>query len=165
MLTQSRLKEVLHYDPSTGIFSWCIATSNRVKIGAISGWIESHGYRVIRIDWKRYLAHRLAWLWITASFPESEIDHINHDPLDNRFVNLREVDHKENHKNRSMQSNNTSGTLGVHWYKARNKWRPRIRVDGKELDLGYYESLEDAITARQAASLKYGFHQNHGSKI
>jgi len=85
------------------------------------------------------------------------IDLINRDTLDCRKANLRLCTHTINMINRSMQKNNTSGVIGVQWCESRNKWRARIVVNKKTLDLGYYHNKEDAISARREAEAKYGY--------
>lgn len=102
MLTQDRLRELLHYDPDTGVFT-NIKPRHRVKVGDIAGSNSGKGYLQIQIDQKRYSAHRLAWLYTYGRFPEEFIDHINGNPSDNRIVNLREVTQRENLQNRKKQ--------------------------------------------------------------
>ena len=160
MITQQRLKEVLRYRPDTGVFTWKKRTSNRIKVGDTAG--TRSRYVFINVDGKKYRAHRLAWLYVHGRFPAKEIDHINHNGLDNRLINLRECDHPENHRNESIPKNNKSGTIGVFWDKSRNKWLSNIRVHDKTIYLGYFTNKADAIAARQAANIKYNFHPNHG---
>ena len=76
MLTQAKLKEVLHYDPETGDFTWQVSTANCIKVGALAGSKDSYGYHKIAIKGKTYKAHRLAWLYTHGEFPEDAIDHI-----------------------------------------------------------------------------------------
>lgn len=166
LLTQARLKEVLKYNKITGEFIRLVATSNRVKVGELAGSINKYnGYRQIRIDNERYQAHRLVWLYIHGEFPKNDIDHINQIKDDNRISNLRDVAHSENHKNRSLSNNNTSGVMGVYWDKRDNKWLAQIKVNDKQLHLGYFFDKEDAISARKEANIKYKFHKNHGKII
>lgn len=82
-------------------------------------------------------------------------DHINRNPLDNRRVNLRPCTPSENSTNRPIQSNNTSGIIGVGWNKARNKWKARLVTNHQEVHLGYFINKEDAIRARLHAEQKY----------
>jgi len=116
----------------------------------------------IIINKEHYLAHRLAWLYVNGEFPPDQIDHINHVRNDNRIKNLRTVSCKENQKNKLMHKNNTSGVIGVHWYKPRMKWKAGIKVNGELNHLGYFTSLREAAKARKEAERKYGFHENHG---
>jgi HNH endonuclease len=92
LITAERLRELLHYDPPTGIFRWLVRPSNCVQVGAIAGGVNrGHGYLVITLDGRHYLAQRLAHLYMTGSWPQSEIIHLNLDHIDNRWVNLREA--------------------------------------------------------------------------
>ncbi len=93
-----------------------------------------------------------------------EIDHINHDPSDNRLANLRKVKRLDNMRNQSMRSTNPSGVTGVRFNKECHKWQATIMVLGKEIHLGLFEGFNRAVHARKAAEVKYGFHENHGKK-
>lgn len=154
-LTQERLKELLHYDPETGVFTWFV---RRLR-GNVP---NSSGYLTIKVDAKTYQAHRVAWLYAYGKFPANQIDHINHNRTDNRLVNLRCVTHRENTLNQKRPRSNTSGILGVHFAKDRGKWRAQIKIARHNIMLGTFKTKEEAIAARQAANIKYGFHDNHG---
>lgn len=155
MLTQERLRELLDYDPETGVFTWRVSRRGAKK-GCVAGSL-SHGYIHIRVDEKPYRAHRLAWLYMHGYFPENQIDHINRVRDDNRIINLREVSIQCNARNRGVRSTNTSGVVGVYWYKAIKKWRVQIKADGKNLHLGYYRNLPDAVLSRWNAEVKHEF--------
>ena len=163
MLTQERLKQILHYNPLTGNFTWKVRTAQRVKIGDVAGSVNSHGYMRIRIDGRECGAHRLAWLYVYGQFPPEQIDHINHDKVDNRIVNLRCVSDVENKRNKTKSKNNTSGVTGVNWHKPAQKWLVRIKVNGKTLYLGLTPDFDLAVAMRKAAERKYNFHPNHGN--
>ena len=160
-MNQRRLKELLSYDKNTGIFRWKVRKAYKIKIGDIAGNLRKDGYKRVMIDEKLYSAHRLAWLYVYGEFPKHEIDHINHNKGDNRISNLRDVTRGENRKNLANQRHNTSGTTGVAWYKPYKKWVARIRVNGKQKHLGYFDNINEAKIARQKAKIKYGFHINH----
>lgn len=160
-LTQSRLKELMHYNPDTGVFTRIVRTANCIKVGDVAG-SYSRGYLLIYIERKRYRANRLAFLYMTGSFPAAQTDHINHIRDDNRWVNLRAVTPSENTRNQSRRSNNLSGVNGVGWHQNKGKWHARIRLPNRLIHLGYFATLEEAATARQSANIKYGFHENHG---
>lgn len=162
-LTQSRLKELLHYDPLTGLFTRLIATSSSIKVGDIAGNKNDKGYIRISVDNISYKAHRLAWLYMTGEFPENEIDHEDHIRSNNRWHNLSHVTTQENRKNISLRSNNTSGVTGVNWSKASKKWCAEINVDKVKKYLGLFLNKQDAIKARKAAEIEYCFHKNHGT--
>ena len=161
-LTQKRLKEVLTYDPNTGIWL-CKVTRCRAKEGSVAGHVSlTQGYRKIMIDSKLYQSGRLAILYMTGEFPECYCDHINHIRDDDRWDNLREVTAVENNKNTSMRSDNTSGTCGVAWHKKDCKWQATIKTNGKTRYLGQFNNFEDAVAAREGANIENEFHRNHG---
>lgn len=129
-LTSERLRELLHYDPETGIFTWRVRASSSAQIGAVAGSPEKDGRVRITVDGKHYLAYRLAWLWVLGGWPEHQIDHEDGDPSNNRWANLREATHAQNQQNiRRAKKNSTHGFLGVT--KSRDKWRCGIRLNGK----------------------------------
>lgn len=176
ILAYSTLLQRLEYNPGTGIFTWKSrpkshfnkeadhGTWNTRYAGKEAGCV-SHGYIQIVINTKQYLAHRLAWMYVHGIFPKKGTDHINGIKSDNRIDNLRDVSQKENCRNRSIQSTNTSGITGVGWHKHSKKWRAYIEVDGEHISLGNYSDIEDAKTARKSAEIKYGFHENHGRQF
>jgi len=162
MLTQKRLKELLNYDPETGVFTW-ISRRGSKAAGSVAGTPHyKQGYIRIKIDGEMYSAHRLAWLYVYGEWPKHETDHINHDRQDNRIENLRSVTRHQNARNRTLRSDSTSGVVGVNWFKRNQKWGARIFKNGKFVFLGLFERFEDAVEARKNASVEYGFHQNHG---
>lgn len=144
-LTAQRLREVLHYDPETGVFA-------RLSLrGKAIDTPHCKGYRVIRIDGTLYLAHRIAWLYMTGEWPMSQIDHVNGIRACNEWGNLREATPAQNQQNMGRSKANTSGHAGVSWHANSGKWRARIGLNGRELSLGYFESFEDAVKARADA--------------
>jgi len=164
-LTQDRLKEMLCYNDVTGVFTWRISIG-RVSAGSVAGRIVANRYRIIKIDKNNYLAHRLAFLYITGSMPKNEvdhIDHIDHDRDNNCFKNLRDVTRSENAKNMSIPSNNVSGITGVSWHRLKEMWRSQITSDRKIIHLGLFLDKWDVICSRKSAEYRYCFHENHGS--
>ena len=153
MLTQKRLKELLIYDESTGVFTRAITTSSKAISGDVAGFVNGYGYLAVRLDGTLYLNHRLAWMYVNGSFPNGVIDHVNCDRKDNRISNLRVASISENGWNRGMQSTNTSGVKGVSWCKRSNRWRARVMKDGKSVGVGYFSSLEKAESAVKEARI------------
>lgn len=145
-LTQERLKELLHYDAGTGIFTW-IKTRGRVRIGRESGSIQPNGYRYIMVDGYLKLSHRLAWLYVTGVFPIDFIDHIDGNKLNNAYANLRTCTNSQNKMNCELQINNTSGFKGVTWCKSNKKWKAQAQIKGKNNNLGLFEFIEEARDA------------------
>lgn len=78
------------------------------------------------------------------------VDHINRNSLDNRKENLRVANAQENARNRSRQSNNSSGFTGVYYNKKLNKWQVQIKVNGRHIHLGVYSELSDAVFVRKS---------------
>lgn len=159
ILTQERLQELLHYDQDTGVFTHIKARPG-VRFGSVAGHVHHTGYLQIKFDRKLYRAHRLAWLYVHGEFPLNDLDHINRVRSDNRIGNLRLATRAENLQNQSMRSTNTSGHVGVSWFKRDQKWRAQIAVNYKVINLGYFTDLSEAIAARQAAELHFHTYQN-----
>lgn len=151
MITQDRLKDVLDYDPLTGIFRWKIQLSSRGVTGAVAGHPTPTKYVRIRIDSQSYTAHRLAWLYVYGVWPNGELDHINQNKHDNRIANLRDVTHQQNGWNIPTKCSNTSGHPGVSWDKERSKWLAVIRLQDRRVNLGRFTDINDAIAAREQA--------------
>jgi len=150
-LTQKRLKEVLHYDPETGIFIWIDTKANRLNNGDVAGYKEPDGYIQIRVYNVLQKAHRLAWLYVYGYLPENSLDHIDRVPDHNWIDNLREVSPQCNMRNTNNYKNNTSGVKGVSFDERRNKWCAYIMSNYVKIALGDYESLDNAVCARLAA--------------
>jgi len=155
-LTQKRLKELLEYNPETGIFVWKVTNSN-VKIGSKAGSKNSDGYIYISVDGKSYRLHRLAWLFVYGYFPKGDLDHKDQIRDNNRIKNLREATQSQNTINSKIRSDNTSGIKGVHYCKDNQKWQVSINALGKRVYLGYYENKLEAVKCRFKAEIKYGY--------
>jgi hypothetical protein len=153
MITQERLRELVKYDEVTGLFTW---NKQRPKcvIGCVAGRIGVYGYIQIRIEGKTYTAHRLAFLYVTGSFPVNQVDHINGVKNDNRWSNLRAATHYQNQCNRLPQGNNTSGVPGVYFERSVNKWTAAVKANGKLHFLGRFSNKEDAVHAVRVARPK-----------
>lgn len=152
MLTQDRLKELIYYDPETGVFTRLVRTTNRVHVGDVAGTIDQ-GYRRIRLLGICYSAHRLAFLYMIGRFPTDKADHINGIRSDNRWANLREATHSINAQNqRRPQKRNKLGLLGVHRHGI--GFRALLYVDGANKSLGTYKTPELAYAAYLEAKRK-----------
>lgn len=157
-LTQDRLKELLSYDPETGVFIWNIAIGKRAKKGCIAGSLNKvTGYWQIGIDRKLYLAHRLVFLYMEGYLPEYDTDHINRERTNNKWVNLREASRTCNVRNSNISKKNKIGITGVGWHKRDNKWVAQIMIFKKQIFIGYFDNILDAAKARWQAEVKYGF--------
>ena len=155
-LTQKRLKELLSYDPETGFFKWLISRQG-ARLGQAAGCLNYEGYGQIRINNKTYRAARLAWLYMEGYFPEYEVDHEDRDPLNNRWNNLRHVTSQCNNRNQGKRKDNKSGVTGVGWDYNVEKWRPKIGVNKKLINLGSFVDFNKAVKARWEAEVKYEF--------
>lgn len=152
-LTQDRLKELLHYDPGTGVFVWRVNRTWSVRAGDVAGKKHHSGYWNLFVDGKWLMAHRAAWLYSYGTWPTADIDHINRIRDDNRLCNLREANRAENCQNQPVRRNNRSGVTGVLWHKAANKWVAQISINRKLKHLGVFDTKDEAIAARKAAEL------------
>ena len=148
----------MSYDSKTGVFTWLVNKNGyggAAKVGRTANNVNAYGYRRIGIDGERYLAHRIAWLYVYGEFPKAHLDHINRDRLDNRIANLRVATDAENLQNQAVRTDNTSGVKGVSWDKKRKKWFAKITHKYKQIALGCYESIEDAAAAYATAKAKF----------
>jgi len=152
-LTAARLREVLGYDPETGVFTWRVFRSGRAVVGQQAARApRCNGYSTIFVDGYLYPAHRLAWLYVTGEWPVGLIDHKDGMKANNAFGNLRDVTHGVNLQNqRKARVDNTLGLLGVTHHPKNNKFQARITLDKKTQSLGYFKTPEEAHAAYLAA--------------
>jgi len=154
MITQERLHELFEYRED-GKLIWKVNIGT-VKIGDVAGCIDNQGYYIVRIDRKNRKGHRLIFLYHHGYLTEGlQIDHIDGNPGNNRIENLREVTNSQNCHNSRRYSNNTSDVKGVCWDKKQDKWKAAIKINRKQIHLGYYTILEEAATAVREARVKY----------
>lgn len=169
----------LDYDPDTGVMRWKERDASTFKgsstrppeivskhwasryAGQAAGSIRPHGYHMTMIDGVHYMTHRLIWKIMVGDEPV-EIDHIDGDRSNNRFSNLRSVEHVVNMKNKSLYLNNKSGFPGVEFHKRDCVWVAKIGVDGGQVQLGNFETKQEAVAARIAGEVMLDYHKNHG---
>lgn len=159
----------MDYDRESGHIYWKPGTPWMKKIGTPLGCGDGRrGYLVIYVTAagisRAVKAHRLAWLLHTGEWPDGEIDHINHDKIDNRINNLRCVPLQTNQMNRGIRKDNKSGYTGVHFCSRSNTWIGQFSYKCKKHSVGHYDSAEAAFEAVLAARSALGFHPNHGFK-
>lgn len=156
-LTAARLRELLHYDPETGVFTRLknLSNSKAFKVGDVAGGLDkSTGYIKISVENRRYWAHRLAWLYVHGVWPSSGIDHRDENGLNNAISNLRPASKSENGQNVSAaRSSSKSGLLGAS-PTADGRWTAAITVSGKMKNLGRFDSPEEAHAAYIDAKTK-----------
>ena len=178
MINQEQLKELIHYNPDTGVVTWLRRPADMFKRERdCNAWNARYAnetagreytfetgkqYRQLTLYGKTYREHRLIWLYMIGEEPD-QVDHINGDGTDNRWCNLREVDGFENNRNKRKPSDNTSGVVGVYWDKYYGKWLASLNHNGKRINLGRFVYWFDAVCARKSAENRYDFHNNHGS--
>lgn len=158
-----RLNELFEYCPETGELIWRVS-QGRVRAGELADCRHKLGYLAVCVDGCNYRVHRICFKMATGQEPE-ETDHRNGIPSDNRLTNLRASDKLGNSRNAKMQKNNTSGACGVYWRKETKKWRASVWVGGRggrNENLGCFDDFEEAVAARKAAEIKYGFSPIHG---
>lgn len=168
---QAVLEQLLNYDPATGDLTWKPRPKHNRHGGHFQdagkpalASVGKNGYRNGHILHQRAYAHRVIWKLVHGADPDT-IDHINGDKLDNRVENLRSISAVENQRNVKLGRLNKSGKPGVMFHAARGKWYAQIRDDeGRKRFLGYHETLEAAILAREAAEIEMGYHPNHGRR-
>lgn len=133
MISQTEVQDLLRYEELSGNFYWKISPSPKVKLGDKAGTIDPiTGYLLIKISGKRYLSHRLVWLYLYGEFPE-RLDHINLVKTDNRLENLRVCSASENKMNTSVYKNNILKTKGLRSYYNGTGFQARVTAYGKKI--------------------------------
>ena len=172
------LNNILRYEPETGKLFWkrrdadtfqngkrsavTLAKMWNKKYAGKEAFTSNHGagHRQGIICGRKVFAHRVIWEMVTGEKP-NVIDHINGNPSDNRWINIRNVSQHENMKNTKKRSDNTSSVTGVSRYRT-VKWIAYINIDKKRVQLGCFSFFEDAVEARKRAEQSSGYHVNHG---
>lgn len=166
-ITQDYLKKILYYNHETGVFTrvGCLAPVD--KLGEVVGHKNNQGYIIVKIHRIAYKSHRLAFLFMNGSFPDDgiEVDHINHDRSDNRWVNLRTVTKSINSRNKKLSVRNQYPVPGITKRES-GKYRVTIGAtimgNKRNLNIGTFDTLNEAIAARREMEVKLGYHENHG---
>jgi hypothetical protein len=149
------LRSVIKYDPETGALSWAKSFGNVIE-GSVAGCLKGNGYWIVGLRGEKYLAHRLAWLWMNGAWPTNQIDHINGNKLDNSINNLRDVVPHVNMQNQDhLKRANISGITGVSWKQSKGGWFASISVKGKKIRRGPYNTKERATQARNELKSKH----------
>jgi hypothetical protein len=157
-LTAQRLRELLHYDPETGVFTRKVYRCARGAANSTAGYPNPDGYIHFMVDRRMYMAHRLAWLYMTDKWPEYLVDHRDGNKSNNRFDNLRQADRSLNAQNkRAARSDSKSGLAGAYFDARWGKWFSNITYGGKRRGLGMFATAQEAHEAYIAA--KRQFHE------
>lgn len=171
------LRKRLRYEPETGKLFWRVAGReefvsqrswtvwNKRYSGKEVGRVSARGYLVVVLRGKSLASHRVAWAIHTGAWPQNQIDHINGLRTDNRFENMRDVTHAENSRNMRMLDRNSSGRVGVFWAAQSKRWNAQIGHNGRRIHLGSFKEFTDAVAAREAGEVEYGYHPNHGRVV
>ena len=179
-LTQEIVRELLDYDPETGVLTWKERDRKWFKSDGSWKWWNTryvgkeagsrvglrYGYewKTVCILGKTCYSHRIVWIWMAGKLPSGCVDHINRDATDNRWCNLRVVARAENSLNLSKKKNNTSGVAGVSWDKSRKRWLSLVQYKNKKHNLGRFaeDDFESAVKAVEDFRRKHGFSEGHG---
>lgn len=159
MITAARLRELLNYDPETGVFTWrADRRYGRTKAGDVAGCLcKTRGYIHIRLDGRLYYGHRLAWLYVHGVWPAGRLDHRDTDGDNNRLTNLRPATQSQNRGNSRRSRRNASGVKGVYLDKRTGRWVAEVQVGGRRRYLGSFALKADAGDAYcEAAKEAFG---------
>lgn len=171
------LLSCLDYRPETGELVWkhrprehfkndhayhCFLARFAGKVAGSGNTVK--GYRVLHLDGQGLTEHRVIWAMATGAWPspELQIDHIDLDKANNRIENLTLTTNMVNCRRQTRAKNNVTGVVGVSYHIRMKRWVARIMVDGRAVALGSYKTFDEAVAARQAGSIRYGFAPNHG---
>ncbi len=151
-MTQEKLKEILHYNPDNGIFTWLINANYSNKKGTVAGRLSK--YYQIQYKNKKYYSHRLAWLYIYGEHPKNQIDHINRDKTDNRISNLRDITDQENKMNKENLS-----VCYINYKSSAKRWivtLSRSYNNGKTKHIASLKTEVEAINVAIKITREYG---------
>lgn len=169
------VQRALDYDPQIGNFTWKQRPASDFATKRAASIFKTHfegkpaltcigvnGYQEGRLKGVGITGHRVAFVLMTGEWPSDQVDHINGNRSDNRWCNLRSASQAVNSRNMAMPSRNTSGRIGIHFDSKRKKWVAQGRAEGRHYNLGRFETMEAAVTARMCFEAEFGFHPNHG---
>lgn len=153
--TAEEIKRLLDYNAQTGALTWRTrgypAWDARYA-GTVAG-ATTGGYRQVSVQNKRYPVAHVVWVWMTGAWPKAQIDHVDRDPLNNRFANLREASSALNCANQGVRANNKLGLKGVHYDPTRKKYKAQIQFDRRKKHLGWFTTKEAAAKAYRRAAI------------
>lgn len=137
-----RIREMLHYCPETGALTWRISRGNQVYAGGTAGTTNAYGYRVVVLDGKFFMVHRLAFMFMLGRMPLPglDVDHIDRDRGNNAWANLREVSRAKNLRNMAAPEHKPPNVN-----RRGNRWQVTFSVENKTKYFGMYPTVEEAV--------------------
>ena len=150
IVTHEELRELLDHCPETVVFTWRVNRGGRARAGTVAGAIDTHGYRQIEVFQRAYLAGRLAWFYVTGSWPVNQVDHADGDQLNDAIINLRETTLRQNMANRKKRAGSKSNFIGVVAHEG--MWQATVCKDYKRKYLGTFQTEVEAAIAYNAAA-------------
>jgi hypothetical protein len=154
-ISYDELKQRLHYDPATGIFTWLTGQRRGKRAGGLGSNSRGHRYWVIKLRGPSLTstpASHIAHCYMTGKWPDQEMDHINRLATDDRWQNLRSVTRAQNEWNKDKYRNNKSGIKGVYFHSLQKNWQTSIRRNGRRVYLGRFLTAQEAAAAYQEAA-------------
>lgn len=159
VISFNRANELLQYNPDTGLLRWRVRRRG-CRHDWFPGSLGQHKFGVysyhIKIDGKAYYVSRIAWLLMHGEMPLDKIDHCDGNSLNNKFSNLREATSQQNNFN--ARSHGSLGHKGISFDKQRKKYRARIRIENVMVDLGGYNTAQEAGWAYEFVAAAYQKH-------
>lgn len=136
-----RLVELLNYCPEIGDLTWKVSRGNHIRAGDNAGTTNAYGYRVVGIDGKLYMVHRLAFMFMLGRMPLPglDVDHIDRNRSNNSWSNLREVSRAKNLRNMETPSHKPPNVN-----RRGNRWQVTFSVENKTKYFGMYSTVEEA---------------------
>ena len=164
MLNIVKLRNELAYEPETGLFKWLQSGSGR-RADLVAGCVKGKGsniWRRIVFDQQEYTSGQLAWVFMEGVLPDFIIDHIDQDPLNDKWMNLRRGDKCIVQRNAKKSSRNKTGITGVKWHKTSSKYHAFIGIGGKQKYLGSSADFFEVVCIRKKAEIQYNYSPKHG---
>lgn len=157
---------MFRYDAETGKLYWKSAPNGHRQVvgkecGGIRRWKNGAIYRVVKLNAKYRYAHRVCFLLHYGYMPEM-VDHIDGNGINNKAENIRAATSSANQKNLKKPKNNTSGFIGVSWVKSLKKWHAYGSIDGKRINIGWFDDISKAVSARKEFDREHGYSELHG---
>ena len=162
LITAGELRTLLDYDSETGLFHWKNLSNQKDGAGKLAGSITDRGRIAITVKNRKYLAHRLAWLYVTGEYPEFHLDHKDGCPTNNKFSNLRPCSVSQNRCNGRPTTKRSSLPRGVTTSRTGNTFIARIKHQARQITLGRFPTAELASEMYElAAEMLHGEFSYH----